>query len=134
MFDDFEERFSPKCVGDIVFANEQRRHLIEDLITIHPLKLILEGAHPATLFNNFQGYGLEVIIAFHKLFKQFEPGGATMCKCLCHGIRQLNLWILEHSPHCHVKRPKVGNSYRRSAAISSHDQFNRHPQEGIRIN
>ena len=33
MFDDFEERFGPKCVGDIVFANEQRRNLIEDLIT-----------------------------------------------------------------------------------------------------
>ena len=34
MFDDFEERFGPKCVGDIVFANEQRRDLIEDLITV----------------------------------------------------------------------------------------------------
>ena len=33
MFSDFEERFSPKCVGDIVFANEQRRDLIQDLIT-----------------------------------------------------------------------------------------------------
>ena len=33
MFSDFEERFGPKCVDDIVFANEQRRNLIEDLIT-----------------------------------------------------------------------------------------------------
>ena len=33
MFSDFEERFGPKCVGDIVFANEQRRDFIEDLIT-----------------------------------------------------------------------------------------------------
>ena len=33
MFDDFEERFSPKCLDDIVFATQQRRNLIEDLIT-----------------------------------------------------------------------------------------------------
>ena len=33
MFDDFEERFSPKCLDDIVFATQQRRDLIEDLIT-----------------------------------------------------------------------------------------------------
>ena len=33
MFDDFEERFGPKCVDDIVFARQQQRDLIEDLIT-----------------------------------------------------------------------------------------------------
>lgn len=33
MFSDFEERFSPKCVDDIVFASQQQRDLIEDLIT-----------------------------------------------------------------------------------------------------
>jgi len=33
MFSDFEERFGPKCVDDIVFANEQQRDRIEDLIT-----------------------------------------------------------------------------------------------------
>jgi replication-associated recombination protein RarA len=33
MFDDFEERFGPKCVDDIVFASQQQRDRIEDLIT-----------------------------------------------------------------------------------------------------
>jgi replication-associated recombination protein RarA len=33
MFSDFEERFSPKCVDDIVFASQQHRDVIEDLIT-----------------------------------------------------------------------------------------------------
>jgi len=33
MFSDFEERFGPKCVDDIVFASQQQRDLIQDLIT-----------------------------------------------------------------------------------------------------
>jgi replication-associated recombination protein RarA len=33
MFSDFEQRFGPKCVDDIVFASQQQRDLIEDLIT-----------------------------------------------------------------------------------------------------
>ena len=33
MFSDFEQRFGPKCVDDIVFASEQHKDLIEDLIT-----------------------------------------------------------------------------------------------------
>ena len=33
MFGDFEERFSPKCVDDIVFANDDARGLVGDLIT-----------------------------------------------------------------------------------------------------
>ncbi|TRZ66304.1 MAG: AAA family ATPase [Comamonadaceae bacterium] len=33
MFSDFEERFGPKCIDDIVFATQQHRDLIEDLIT-----------------------------------------------------------------------------------------------------
>jgi replication-associated recombination protein RarA len=33
MFEDFEERFGPKCVDDIVFASQQQRDRIEDLIT-----------------------------------------------------------------------------------------------------
>ena len=33
MFEDFEERFGPKCVDDIVFATQKHRDLIEDLIT-----------------------------------------------------------------------------------------------------
>jgi replication-associated recombination protein RarA len=33
MFSDFEERFSPKCIDDIVFATQQHRDRIEDLIT-----------------------------------------------------------------------------------------------------
>lgn len=33
MFSDFEERFSPKCVDDIVFANDDARGLVGDLIT-----------------------------------------------------------------------------------------------------
>ena len=33
MFSDFEERFGPKCLDDIVFATQQHRDLIEDLIT-----------------------------------------------------------------------------------------------------
>jgi hypothetical protein len=28
MFDDFEERFGPKCVDDIVFASQQHRDRI----------------------------------------------------------------------------------------------------------
>ena len=33
MFSDFEERFGPKCIDDIVFATQQQRDRIEDLIT-----------------------------------------------------------------------------------------------------
>ena len=33
MFEDFEQRFSPKSVDDIVFASEDSRELIDDLIT-----------------------------------------------------------------------------------------------------
>lgn len=33
MFSDFEERFGPKCIDDIVFASDSTRNLIEDLIT-----------------------------------------------------------------------------------------------------
>ena len=33
MFSDFEQRFGPKCLDDIVFASEQHKDLIEDLIT-----------------------------------------------------------------------------------------------------
>jgi replication-associated recombination protein RarA len=33
MFEDFEQRFSPKSVDDIVFASEGTRELIDDLIT-----------------------------------------------------------------------------------------------------
>jgi len=33
MFTDFEQRFSPKSVNDIVFANDDTRELISDLIT-----------------------------------------------------------------------------------------------------
>ena len=33
MFTDFEQRFSPKSVDDIVFANDATRELIDDLIT-----------------------------------------------------------------------------------------------------
>ena len=33
MFSDFEERFGPKCIDDIVFASQQQRDRIEDLIT-----------------------------------------------------------------------------------------------------
>ena len=33
MFSDFEERFGPKCLDDIVFATQQHKDLIEDLIT-----------------------------------------------------------------------------------------------------
>lgn len=33
MFEDFEARFGPKCVDDIVFATQRHRDLIEDLIT-----------------------------------------------------------------------------------------------------
>ena len=33
MFSDFEERFGPKCVDDIVFASDSARSLVEDLIT-----------------------------------------------------------------------------------------------------
>ena len=43
MFSDFEERFGPKCLDDIVFATQQHRDLIEDLITNqHPFP-ITEG-------------------------------------------------------------------------------------------
>jgi replication-associated recombination protein RarA len=33
MFSDFEQRFGPKCIDDIVFASDSTRNLIEDLIT-----------------------------------------------------------------------------------------------------
>ena len=33
MFTDFEQRFSPKSINDIVFANDDTRELINDLIT-----------------------------------------------------------------------------------------------------
>ena len=33
MFEDFEERFGPKCLDDITFSSQQQRDLIEDLIT-----------------------------------------------------------------------------------------------------
>ena len=33
MFRDFEERFGPKCIDDIVFTSDSARNLIEDLIT-----------------------------------------------------------------------------------------------------
>ena len=43
MFSEFEERFGPKCLDDIVFATQQHRDLIEDLITgQHPFP-ITEG-------------------------------------------------------------------------------------------
>ena len=33
MFEDFEQRFSPKSIDDIVFAAQSARELIEDLVT-----------------------------------------------------------------------------------------------------
>jgi replication-associated recombination protein RarA len=43
MFSDFEERFGPKCLDDIVFASQQQRDFIQDLITNqHPFP-ITEG-------------------------------------------------------------------------------------------
>lgn len=43
MFDDFEERFSPKCLDDIAFSSQQQRDFIQDLITNqHPFP-ITEG-------------------------------------------------------------------------------------------
>lgn len=33
MFSDFEERFSPKSIDDIVFSSDETRQLIDDLVT-----------------------------------------------------------------------------------------------------
>ena len=33
MFEDFEQRFGPKSIDDIVFAAQSARELIEDLVT-----------------------------------------------------------------------------------------------------
>jgi len=33
MFEDFEQRFAPKCIDDIVFAAQSARDLIDDLVT-----------------------------------------------------------------------------------------------------
>lgn len=43
MFSDFEQRFGPKCLDDIVFASQQHKDLIEDLITGHRPFPITEG-------------------------------------------------------------------------------------------
>jgi len=43
MFEDFEERFGPKCLDDIAFPSQQQRDFIQDLITNqHPFP-ITEG-------------------------------------------------------------------------------------------
>ena len=40
MFDDFEERFCPKCLDDIAFSSQQQRDFIQDLITNqHPFPI-----------------------------------------------------------------------------------------------
>ena len=43
MFSDFEQRFGPKCLDDIVFASQQHKDLIQDLITGHRPFPITEG-------------------------------------------------------------------------------------------